>query len=164
MSSIKTRASTVICPIAGNPTKFNRYNLPKIDDVMREVILTQHNLMDEGMRPDIVLRETLKLVVEEICTVWKKTAIPIITEQRISALIRHYHQQRLAFLKRCNSDQATSLYMQKVDNFISKWNALFDIAKCKCKEFHSCICDPVFRVSKARFTLCKQNYFHIIKS
>lgn len=127
----KTRKQNM-CPILGELSPLRENNLPKIDEMIRDVLFTENVIKTNKNR----LMEAIKITADKIQSIWIKASIPTISRQRIISLIRKHHARRRSIIKMAK----TAFFDKNSKNVKNDWNRLFDVAACKCKQFNGCLC------------------------
>lgn len=129
----KTRKSTR-CPILGELSYIQENKLPKTDEVLRNVLLTEICNKNNKMRD--ILSAAINTTADKVQNIWVKASIPTISRQRIIALINKHHVRRRNILKKTKDKN----FDKNATNAQNEWNCLFDVAACKCSNFNACFC------------------------
>ena len=126
-SKKKTRQSSGFVPSCELPVA----DLPTLREVLGKVTLEKEKLTLDQMRcgRDVPIHEVLGKVMEAVKVIFKKTnsSLPIISDQRIFAIIREEHKQMMTL----NRSKAET---QK--KFEKKLDSIFDLIFCKCQIVH----------------------------
>lgn len=132
-------------PILGKLHDFDCSMLPTYDDVLKQFILLRNTLSSNENGKFQSVKKITNLVAKKLETIWKKTSITIISNQRISQIIYDTYNNYKSSLKYSGNPRKIPL---KIQNFFSEAKVkLFDIAACKCIELSKCKCNNDQRVS-----------------
>lgn len=162
------------CPVFGFPREINNSYLPTYADVIRHVNYLRHN--SGKSNPDIM--PIIVSVSELVCNIWVKASVPVINLKTIKEKIKSYYVKYQNIMKNYNRNKnKENAYKEKLQNFQTHLNKLFDICSCKCpiqcpcsevgkfkymcdKTPTSCICPKEHKVSeKERMFLQDQRSF-----
>lgn len=140
MSSVSTRRAKN-CAVLGAPSQLKKNVLPTIKDVLLHILYSE-NQMTKSPRPNF---DSAALEVKDI---WQSASIPSVSIERIIGLIKKHYNTRRLLLKTAQSHlPETPKFKLKKETFRSLCENLFDIAACKCKDFHICSCIKDKKVS-----------------
>lgn len=152
----KTRSVTE-CPIFGPPADLSESLLPTWYDVIKCFLWVRHKLEGSGINRNSLVSEALEIVAKKVEAIWNKATIPVLSHQRIVALLRDYQKKRKDVLKPFKTRQKVASYKTKLETFLSDSQKLFDIATCKCTNINLCSCLKQYKVS----VTCCYSIIHI---
>lgn len=72
---------------------------------------------------------------------YNKTKIPQVSYQRVIQLIKDIHKKYQNVKENLNRENKSENEKNKITNFVSSLNGLFDICSCKCANFKDCNCE-----------------------
>lgn len=100
-------------------------------------------------------RDIAEKVTQEIELIWQTASLPIVSHERVLAMLKTYHEKYRNILKsyQKNKRSDNELYQGKLLLFKDNANQLFDICTCKCNNECSC--------KKSRKVPEKENVFLI---
>ena len=144
----QTRMSTN-CPIFGCGEDMGHRELPTFHSVMKYYLLIRQSLKQKTNK-DPSVSEIVKHVVEKLKIVWKMASIPIVSDQRIEAMLKTYHGKYRNILRPLKGRSNSNSYSEKVKAFKSEaQRKLFDIAACKCDLLLKCSCPKEKKIPKS---------------
>ncbi|XP_037037939.1 uncharacterized protein LOC119075576 [Bradysia coprophila] len=115
---------------------FNEDKLPTKIDVLSRISQAYDDLLADENKSE-ALEFFVVNTVKEVCTIWKKTSIPIISENGITLKMKRLLTDYRKYKKYKTRDDSK--------RFIVECAQIFDIAKCKCKS-GSCSCSLVDKI------------------
>lgn len=148
MSQIKTRQTTC-CPVFGLPEKLPVSQLPTYNDVMKYYLFIRYELKPDKTTKEPTVHDISERLATEILDIWRKASLPTVSFKRVLQLIRSYHDKYRRLLKPYQGRQTNKKYQEKITEFVTESQRLFDICSCKCKLINSeCTCSKDSRVPK----------------
>jgi hypothetical protein len=153
MQSKKTRCA-VRCAILGVPKKMTENVLPTIEDTLKELLWTEHELSISGVNLNSVGKRAVEALAIKVEGLWRKTLIPVISHQRIVGLIQKHHCRRQALNKSFKRSSTSESYQSKLEEFRMSSQKLLDIAICKCLNLDACVCMKNQKVSLLLNSVC----------
>ncbi|VEN46785.1 unnamed protein product [Callosobruchus maculatus] len=143
---MSTRNSS-ICPLFGSPSDLSPVVLPTNADVIRYFLHIRNctkQLMENKDPPAAMVS---KKVAQTLEMTWNKCSIPIISYKKIVEKIKKLNTDYRNILKPYKGRKDVNSYKKKLDDLKINWERnLFDIACCKCENFHSCRCSKERKV------------------
>jgi len=136
----KNTRSAIECPIFGAPKELSCAVLPTFSDVIKYFLWVRYNLEKSGINRNLLVSEASDTVARKIEDIWKSASIPIVSHQRIVALIKEYQKKRKDLLKPYLKRKDVASYKSKLDVFKKNSLRLFDFAACKCVASNLCSC------------------------
>lgn len=144
--SIKTR-SVVECPIFGFPNELKTSMLPTYKDVILHFLFVKNDLENNKVNRNRLVTEASEAVATAVENIYKKANVPILSHQRVVALIQMYQKKRKDILKPYKQRKNVASYKAQLQTFVTESNKLFDFAACKCPNFEACVCPKHNKVS-----------------
>ena len=80
--------------------------------------------------------ESIELTVNKISEIWYSASIPTIQQRSIHKRLVRYLIQLLALRKNFGK----SCFENSFNKHVEKYNVLYDISSCKCRNFNLCDC------------------------
>lgn len=147
-NKFRTR-STFNCPLFGTPKELTDARLPTHEDVLRGCFLERYNLKPDVGNQEPKFSAIAKIVAEKIEHVYNKSSIPIVSHNRIIAIVNNYYKKYQSLMKSYKRGKDKPNFQRKIINFVDDARkTLFDIAACKCNNFIKCNCEKQNRVPK----------------
>lgn len=131
-----TRKS-IQCKIFGAPCDMKETVLPSIASVLRCLKWEVIKLKTAGKNVNVVTNEAVRIVAHKAEKIWERASIPVLSQQRIIALVQREHQTLLKNLKNIKPNAVLPL---KIAIYKKNCDKLFDIAACKCLINQRCDC------------------------
>lgn len=148
MSQVKTRQTTC-CPVFGLPEKLPVSQLPTYNDVMKYYLFIRYELKPDKTTKEPTVHDISERLATEILDIWRKASLPTVSFKRVLQLIRSYHEKYRRLLKPYQDRRTNKKYQEKITEFVTESQRLFDICSCKCKLTNSkCTCSKDSRVPK----------------
>lgn len=149
LANVKTRNKTA-CPLFGLGSDLNKRVLPTYYDVMKcYYIYVRDNLMPEVNSKEPTFYDISQIVIQKVKAQWERASIPeasLLSKPRIVKMLKDYHKKCAGIKK---DSHRKDIFKIKADSFLSHAKAtLFDIARCKCKDFLSCKCNKNKKIPK----------------
>ena len=117
MSKGQRTRMTVNCPIFGSGEDLgNHHELPTSSNVMKCYLYIRQSLKQKTNK-DPSVSEIVKLVVVKLKIIWKKASIPIVSDQRIEAMLKNCHGKYRNLLKPLKGRQDSNAFSAKVKDF-----------------------------------------------
>lgn len=133
---LQTR-SHFICEIFGLAQPFSGRTLPTCSEVIKAYIFHLRSLIPNSNTINIAEK-----VANDIENIWKSVSIPVVSHNRVLALLKGFYAEYVQIRKPYKQRIKTSaFYRERIKSF-QEDNAfkLFDIATCKCPNFANCTC------------------------
>lgn len=124
------------------PSPLPQNELPTCTEVL------QYFLYLGKLNEELTTPNKLQIISDKLKTLWEKTSIPIIQEKSILNKIRLWkvkYDTLLANRRKCKSSDSS---VQRIREFQSDADKLFDLACCKCITWDTCQCEPDKKVPK----------------
>jgi hypothetical protein len=133
--SFNTRNATN-CRLFGAFQELNEAKLPTYKEVMKFYNLVRHHLkMENNSKKEPTVYEVSEIVTRKVESLWEKASLPIITHARVLQLLKAYHAKCKNLIK-----SLKRLSEEKLQEFYTSSDKLFDLSSCKCKTFELCSC------------------------
>lgn len=126
------------CPIFGSFSELSDLALPTYKDVMKCYCFIRHNLKAASEK-DPGVSEITEILIPKIERIWSKASIPIVSNLRISQMIKVYHGKYRNLL-RSKGRKGSDKFESNLATFKAEAERLFDIAACKCQNIAVCNC------------------------
>ena len=134
----KTRNS-VSCVVLGPPCKLPKNMLPTYEDTLKYYDLVKFQLKEASNGNDLSHSEISSKVTAEIEALWEKASLPVVSQDRIRAMLKTYHQKYRNLLKPYQTRKEKDSYKANLLAFKQEAMKLFDLCTCKCSgEFCKC--------------------------
>ena len=143
LKKVQTRQA-VECPIFGCPKDLNDNVLPSYEDIMKCYLYIRQELRALSEKEPTVGEITDKLV-PKVERIWARASIPVVSQTRVSQMIKSYHEKYRNLLK-SKGRKGTQKYDSNLNTFRINSKQLFDIAACKCSDFARCECEKIKKV------------------
>lgn len=134
------RRSDTICPIFGPFSAISDDRLPVTKDVLTLLLYQKSELKKILNRKNPPTAEAFFNVYNKIVTIWLKTAVPIISKERVMAQLKSLSDRYDQFKKYSKSKKKENFNIKLSKYIFECENTLFDLACCKCSSFNSCTC------------------------
>ena len=134
-----TTRSSVSCVIFGPPCQLPGNMLPTYEDTLKYYNLVKFQLKEASNGKDPSHSEISSKVTAEIEALWEKASLPVVSLDRVRAMLKTYHQKYQNCLKPYQTRKEKDSYKAKLLAFKLEAMKLFDICTCKCSgEFCKC--------------------------
>ncbi|XP_060801595.1 uncharacterized protein LOC132902031 [Amyelois transitella] len=147
MSQVKTR-NTTCCPVFGLPEKLPLSQLPTYNAVMKNYLFIKYELKPDKTTKEPTVHDISERLTTEILDIWRKASLPTVSFKRVLKLIRTYHDKYRGLLKPYQGRKMNKKYQQKIAEFVTESQRLFDVCSCKCKLISECTCSKDNRVPR----------------
>ena len=141
-------------PVFGLPKEISGTNLPTYSDVMRFYFWVKNDCMSRSSTKRL---ETVTAIADKVASrveeIWIKASIPVVSHNRVSQMIRSFHDEYLKLLKHFKERHNEDKYNEKIKRFKEEGflfeTRLFDIGCCKCALDIKCNCEKTRKVPVA---------------
>jgi len=108
----KTRTTTM-CPVFGTTHKLFGIVLPTYESVMKSYMWWKHELIPTADTKEPTVAEICERVSVETEKIWQTASIPVISNKRVSQLIRAYHDTYRKLVKPYKGRHNDKYYLSK---------------------------------------------------
>ena len=127
-----TTRSSVSCVIFGPPCQLPGNMLPTYEDTLKYYNLVKFQLKEASNGKDPSHSEISSKVTAEIEALWEKASLPVVSHDRVRAMLKTYHQKYRNLLKPYQTCKEKDSFKAKLLAFKQEAMKLFDICTCKC--------------------------------
>ena len=125
------------CPIFGASMGLVNNVLTTYGDLMRACHWERN--VRKTTKKEPLWSDIRRMIVLHLEDIWRSASIPIISNQRIHAILDSYYNKFCKLIKHYKERKDVISYRNKITSFKLNSNKLFDIAACKCKD-KKCSC------------------------
>lgn len=144
------------CPLFGNPADLSTNKLPNYEDVMKCYNQVRYDLSLEINNKKVAFSNIARIVARKIILLFEKASIPPLSERRVVAMIKTYHDKYYQIRKSYLRDQTKESFKQKLEAFKRSSTFLFDVAACKCPIVIECTCKK-----NPDMCVCMSNHYKV---
>lgn len=138
-----------ICPLFGRPSNFRSTVLPTNKAIILCCNEERHSLgKSSRINKEPKFKVISENVAQKVIALYVNASIPHVSFNRVVQKINTLHEEYIkikSYLNNLKKKESPAL-RQKIDDFKSKCEQLFDISSCKCKNFEDCDCSVNERV------------------
>ena len=128
-----TTRISVSCVIFGPPCQLPGNMLPTYEDIFKYYNLVKFQLKKASNGKDPSHSEISSKVTAEIEALWEKASLPVVSHDRVRAMLKTFHQKYRNLLKPYQTRKEKNSYKAKLLAFKQEAMKLFDICTCKCR-------------------------------